>query len=43
MSRKARVAATHATIYALLNEKQKDFIESVLNKYFETVVDAVDQ
>ena len=43
MSREARVAATHATIYALLNEKQKDFIEYVLNKYIESGVEELDQ
>lgn len=36
MTREARVAATQATIFALLNDKQKEFIEFVLSKYIET-------
>jgi type I restriction enzyme, R subunit len=43
MTREARVAATHATIFALLNEKQKEFIEFVLSKYIETGVEELDQ
>jgi len=43
MTREARVAATQATIFALLNDKQKEFIEFVLNKYVETGVEELDQ
>ena len=43
MSREARVAATQATIFALLNDKQKEFIEFVLSKYIETGVEELDQ
>lgn len=43
MTREARVAATHATIFALLNDKQKEFIEFVLSKYIETGVEELDQ
>lgn len=43
MTREARVAAAQATIFALLNDKQKEFIEFVLSKYVETGVDELDQ
>ena len=43
MTREARVAATQATIFALLNEKQKEFIDFVLSKYVETGVEELDQ
>jgi type I restriction enzyme, R subunit len=43
MTREARVAAAEATIFALLNEKQKEFIEFVLSKYVETGVEELDQ
>jgi type I restriction enzyme R subunit len=43
MTREARVAATQATIFALLNDKQKEFIEFVLTKYVETGVEELDQ
>lgn len=43
MTREARVAATQATIFALLNDRQKEFIEFVLNKYIETGVEELDQ
>ncbi|MBK7109431.1 MAG: DEAD/DEAH box helicase family protein [Chitinophagales bacterium] len=43
MSREARVAAAQATIFALLNNKQKEFIEFVLSKYIETGVEELDQ
>jgi len=33
--REARVSAAEATIFALLNEKQKEFIEFVLSKYIQ--------
>jgi type I restriction enzyme R subunit len=43
ITREARVAAAQATIFALLNEKQKEFIDFVLSKYIETGVDELDQ
>ena len=43
MTREARVAAAQATIFALLNSKQKEFIEFVLSKYIETGVEELDQ
>jgi type I restriction enzyme R subunit len=42
ITREDRVAAK-ATIFALLNEKQKEFIEFVLSKYIETGVGELDQ
>jgi type I restriction enzyme R subunit len=43
MTREARVAAAQATIFALLDNKQKEFIEFVLSKYIETGVEELDQ
>ena len=43
MTREERVAASQATIFALLNNKQKEFIEFVLSKYIETGVEELDQ
>ena len=43
MTREARVAAAQATIFALLNKQQKEFIEFVLSKYIETGVEELDQ
>jgi type I restriction enzyme R subunit len=43
MTREARVAAAKATIFALLNDKQKEFIEFVLSKYVESGVGELDQ
>jgi type I restriction enzyme R subunit len=43
MKREARVAAAQATIFTLLNDKQKEFIEFVLTKYIETGVEELDQ
>ncbi len=43
MTREARVAAAQATIFALLDDKQKEFIEFVLSKYIETGVEELDQ
>jgi type I restriction enzyme, R subunit len=43
MTREARVAAAQATIFALLNNKQKEFIEFVLSKYIETGVEELNQ
>jgi type I restriction enzyme R subunit len=38
-----RVMASRATILALLNEKQKEFIDFVLSKYVEDGVEELDQ
>ena len=43
MTREERVAAAKATIFALLNDKQKEFIDFVLTKYVETGVEELDQ
>ncbi|VAW10640.1 Type I restriction-modification system, restriction subunit R [hydrothermal vent metagenome] len=43
ITRKERVAVAEATIFALLNERQKEFIEFVLSKYVETGVGELDQ
>ena len=43
MTREARVAAAQATIFASLDNKQKEFIEFVLSKYIETGVEELDQ
>ena len=43
MTREARVASAQAAIFALLNNKQKEFIEFVLSKYIETGVEELDQ
>ena len=43
MTREARVAVAQAAIFALLNEKQKEFIDFVLSKYIETGVEELDQ
>ena len=43
MTREERVATSQATIFALLNSKQKEFIEFVLTKYIETGVEELDQ
>ncbi|MCC5946228.1 MAG: DEAD/DEAH box helicase family protein [Bernardetiaceae bacterium] len=43
MTREARAKAAEATIFALLNDKQKEFIAFVLSKYVETGVDELDQ
>jgi type I restriction enzyme, R subunit len=43
ITREDRVAAAHATIFALLDSKQKDFIEFVLSKYVETGFEELDQ
>jgi type I restriction enzyme R subunit len=37
------VAAAQATIFTLLNNRQKEFIEFVLSKYIETGVEELDQ
>lgn len=43
MTREERVKAAEATIFAILNEQQKEFIEFVLRKYVETGVEELDQ
>lgn len=43
MTREARTKAAEATIFALLNDQQKEFISFVLSKYIETGVDELDQ
>jgi len=43
MTREDRAKAAEATIFALLNDKQKEFITFVLSKYIETGVDELDQ
>ena len=43
MTRESRAKAAEATIFGLINEKQKEFISFVLNKYIETGVDELDQ
>tara|TARA_R110001583_G_C5664919_1_gene409978 strand:- start:79 stop:2406 length:2328 start_codon:yes stop_codon:yes gene_type:complete len=43
MTREARAKAAEATIFALLNDKQKEFLAFVLSKYVETGVDELDQ
>ncbi len=43
MTREARAKAAEATIFALLNDKQREFISFVLSKYVETGVDELDQ
>ena len=43
LTREARARAAEATIFALLNEKQKEFISFVLSKYIESGVDELDQ
>ena len=43
MTRESRAKAAEATIFALLNDQQKEFITFVLSKYIETGVDELDQ
>jgi type I restriction enzyme R subunit len=43
ITREARVAAAQATIFALLDDKQQEFIDFVLSKYIETGVEELDQ
>jgi len=43
ITREERVEAAKKTIFNLLNEKQKEFIEFVLSKYIETGVGELDQ
>lgn len=43
MTREDRARAAEATIFALLNDKQREFISFVLSKYIETGVEELDQ
>ena len=43
ITREARAKAAEATLFALLNDKQKEFISFVLSKYIETGVDELAQ
>ena len=43
ITREMRVAAAQATIFALLNDKQKEFIEFVLSKYIDSGVEELEQ
>jgi type I restriction enzyme R subunit len=43
MTKEARAKAAEATIFALINDKQKEFISFVLSKYIEMGVDELDQ
>ncbi len=43
ITREARAKAAEATIFALINDKQKEFISFVLNKYIEIGVEELDQ
>jgi type I restriction enzyme R subunit len=43
LTREERVKAAQATIFALLNPKQKEFIDFVLSKYVESGVEELDQ
>jgi len=43
ITREARAKAAEATIFALLNERQKEFISFVLSKYIEIGVDELEQ
>ena len=43
ITREVRVAGAQANIFALLDNKQKEFLEFVLSKYIETGVDELEQ
>lgn len=43
ITRSERVAAAEATIFTLMNDKQKEFIEFVLSKYVEIGEGELDQ
>jgi type I restriction enzyme R subunit len=43
LTREARAKAAEATIFALLNEQQKEFVSFVLSKYIEIGVEELDQ
>ncbi len=42
ITREQRVATAHATIYAFLNKKQREFIDFVLSKYIESGYEELD-
>jgi type I restriction enzyme R subunit len=42
MTREERVATSQATIFALLDTKQREFIEFVLSKYIESGIEELD-
>ena len=43
ITRAQRVAASKATIFAILDDKQKEFLDFVMNKYIESGVQELDQ
>lgn len=43
ITRETRVAQAQSNIFAALNDKEKEFLEFVLNKYIETGVEELDQ
>ena len=43
ITREARAKAAEATMFALINERQKEFISFVLSKYIEIGVDELEQ
>jgi len=43
ITREARVASSQTAIFALLDNKQKEFLEFVLSKYIESCVGELDQ
>lgn len=43
ITREARVAGAQSNIFAMLNNKQKEFLEFVLSKYIETGVEELDE
>jgi len=43
ITREVRVAASQSAIFALLDKKQKEFLEFVLSKYIESGVEELDQ
>jgi type I restriction enzyme R subunit len=43
ITRETRVAGAQSKIFAMLNNKQKEFLEFVLSKYIETGVEELDQ
>jgi type I restriction enzyme R subunit len=43
MTREARAKAAEATLFALLNDNQKEFISFVLSKYIESGIDELEQ
>ena len=43
ITREARAKAAETTFFALINDRQKEFIAFVLNKYIEIGVDELDQ